>query len=154
MIPLFQIGQVKRELLSYPWRWEINLKAKKIDLCGGPAFDLTIMAFERWGMGGARPIFLTIGDSLLLDKPEYFTKPILGREHHAAWLQTIDHPIANLLASGPELLEELKFWTGQKHEGDCCYTDKADEGCYLCGKAALERWPKTKALIARMEGKV
>lgn len=50
------------------------------------------------------------------------------------------------------LLDELKFWFGERHEGECQYTDKADEGCYLCRNAEVLRLPKTKRLIAQMEG--
>lgn len=50
-----------------------------------------------------------------------------------------------------ELLDELKFWAGNKHKGDCSYTDKADEGCYLCRDAERLRWPKTVKIIAKAE---
>lgn len=34
----------------------------------------------------------------------------------------------------------LKFVNGPKHEGQCAYTDKVDEGCYLCREAENNNW--------------
>ncbi len=37
-----------------PWRWELSMQSKRLHLVGGrPQFDLTVMDFTRWGMGGA-----------------------------------------------------------------------------------------------------
>ena len=44
-------------------------------------------------------------------------------------------------------LMELQFWTGAKHEGACEFSDKSDEGCWLCAKAERERWPQTKSIL-------
>lgn len=91
-----------------PWRWEVNLKSKRVELCGGkPQFDLTVLNFSRWGMNGAKVEFLQRCKSGMLIEPcEKFAVPIPGREHHADWCQTINHPDANLIASAPDLLAE------------------------------------------------
>lgn len=89
-----------------PWRWEINLKSKQIQLCGGrPKFDHTVMDFVRWGMTGAAPRFLfKPGGHLLLDHCSKVATIVPGREHHASWFQTLNHPDANLIAAAPDLL--------------------------------------------------
>jgi hypothetical protein len=41
-----------------PWRWEVNLTSRVIDLVGGkPTYDMTVMDFVRWGMTSAQPRF-------------------------------------------------------------------------------------------------
>lgn len=93
-----------------PWRWEVNMKGKSIQLCGGhPLFDLTVMDFVRWGMAGAKPrVMAEDGSQLFLHDAEQFRKPIEGREHHASWFQGINHPDMNLIAAAPEMYEALK----------------------------------------------
>jgi hypothetical protein len=66
------------------------------------------MDFARWGMNGARPRVLDFSDMMLLREAEDFRVPIPGHEHHAHWLQGINHPDMNLIAAAPELLEALK----------------------------------------------
>lgn len=103
-----------------PWRWEFNEKHKTVSITGGrPTFDLTVMDFERWGMGGAVPRFRdTEHDGMnvmhrLCDRKDWFA-PYAGREHHASWHANVIHPDArrivacvNACAGVPtELLEE------------------------------------------------
>lgn len=91
-----------------PWRWEINKESKRIQLTGGDMpFDLTIMAFERWGMNSAQPTFLKVAESnhMLIEKAVSFAAIVSGREHHSNWFQTINHPDANLIAASPDLLQ-------------------------------------------------
>lgn len=93
-----------------PWRWEINVKSKRVQLSGGPPrsgfgrFDLTVMSFARWGMNGASPVFWhwdgNVGDPKMADE---LAKPVAGREHHAAWFQDLDHPDARLIAQAPDM---------------------------------------------------
>jgi hypothetical protein len=94
-----------------PWRWEVSLKSKSIQLCGGrPRFDLTVMDFVRWGMGGARPRFLKPSEhiGMLMTDAEEFAVHVEGREHHADWFQSLDHPDAHLIAAAPDLYEAAK----------------------------------------------
>lgn len=81
------------------WRWEINLENKRLHLVGGPyrEFDLTIMDFDRWGMGGA---VATLRDTSvdgmnimhrLPDRKDWIA-PFPGRAHHANWCQQVTHP--------------------------------------------------------------
>jgi len=86
-----------------PWRWELNPKSKCVRLCGGkPRFDLTVMDFVRWGIGGAAPRFV----SGLLTRCDTMGVIVPGREHHAAWFQGLSHPDADLIARAPDLLAE------------------------------------------------
>lgn len=92
-----------------PWRWEINLKSRSIDLVGGrPRFDMHLLTFQRWGMTGATPAFISLDPMKLITKAEAFAVPIVGREHHASWCQTLDHPDANLIAAAPDLYAALE----------------------------------------------
>lgn len=95
-----------------PWRWEVNEKHKSMQLVGGvPKYDLTIMDFERWGMHGAAPMLReTEEDGMnIMRRCTVFAVPVAGREHHAHWFKTIDHPDARLMASAPDLLEALEM---------------------------------------------
>ncbi|MBF0260400.1 MAG: hypothetical protein HQL97_01010 [Magnetococcales bacterium] len=93
-----------------PWRWEVNEKTKEIVLVGGvPRFDINVMDFARWGMGGACPRFRDPLQSGMVmarvcDKAEWI-QPVKGREHHRHWLATVSHPDALLIAAAPDLLE-------------------------------------------------
>lgn len=110
-------AQAKRENAKHtpgPWRWEFNAEHKSVHLCGGrPMFDLTVMDFYRWGMGGAVPRFRdTAEDGMnlmdrLCDKVEWIA-PEPGREHHKSWHQLVTHPDARLMAAAPDLLAALQ----------------------------------------------
>ncbi len=97
-----------------PWRWEFNQKHKSMTLVGGkPQFDLTIMDFARWGMGGAVAVMRdTAHDGFnimhrVCDRPDWIT-PFENRKHHADWCSSIIHPDMRLMAAAPDLLEALK----------------------------------------------
>lgn len=107
-----------------PWRWEINATSKSVHLVGGrPQFDLTVMDFDRWGMGGATiRLRDPAHDGLQLlhkvhERPDWIA-PIAGREHHANWCATIVHPDARLIAAAPELLAHLKIVAFHLRRGD------------------------------------
>lgn len=90
-----------------PWRWEINIKGHRLQLCGGiPRFDKTVLDFGRWGMGSATARFRT--EINLMSPAKDFAEVVQGREHHAEWFQTINHPDARLIAAAPDLLESCK----------------------------------------------
>lgn len=102
-----------------PWRWEVNLKSKQIILAGGsPRYDLDVMDFVRWGMGGARPRLLKRWDRdglMLMENADTFATVVAGREHHASWFQTLAHPDARLIAAAPgmyALLDESQNFIG------------------------------------------
>lgn len=92
-----------------PWRWEVNLKHQKVELCGGkPQYDKTVMAFARWGMRGAAPEFIhDDGDYPKLTRCDDLTEIVAGREHHKDWFRNIDNADARLIAAAPCLLEAL-----------------------------------------------
>ena len=95
-----------------PWRWEVNAHSKVIQLCGGARpYDETVMAFSRWGMSGATPLFLgqTAGRNYkTLERAVSFAVTVPGREHHSSWFADIAQPDARLIAAAPELYEALK----------------------------------------------
>ncbi len=115
-----------------PWRWELNLKFKQLRLCGGrPRYDLTVMDFVRWGMGGAAPRLRRMSEPMLniMTKVQEFARIVAGREHHAEWFQDVDHPDMRLIAAAPDLLgacekmkevalEQMGFRTYSKCEQD------------------------------------
>ncbi len=98
-----------------PWRWEISLSAKQVELCGGPpksgfgAYDHAVMSFKRWGMGGAAPVFWSWDGHLGTPKrADELAVPVEGREHHAAWFRRIDNPNAAFIAAAnPATVLEL-----------------------------------------------
>jgi hypothetical protein len=44
---------------------------------------------------------------MLLENAPTFGKNVPGRDHHADWFQTIDHPDAHLIAAAPTLFAAL-----------------------------------------------
>lgn len=102
---------MKQQYTPGPWRWEFNEKSKDINLVGGKTiYDLTVMDFVRYGMGGAQPRFnIDHGQDLqLMHKASEMGVIVKGREHHANWFKDINHPDAKLISSAPELLEALQ----------------------------------------------
>lgn len=101
-----------------PWRWEINLSSRQLQLCGGDpkggfgAYDHTVMDFVRWGMSGAQPRFLDAKKTLLTEASTY-AEVVEGREHHKAWFQTLSHPDARLIAASPCLFKACKEIDGE-----------------------------------------
>ena len=93
-----------------PWRWEINLRSKCLQLVGGkPRFDLTVMDFVRWGMSGASiRLREDVEHMNIMHRVERWAKPVPGREHHAEWFQDIDHPDARLLAAAPGMAARIE----------------------------------------------
>ena len=93
-----------------PWRFEVNEKAKTVNLCGGRVrHDLTVIDFVRWGMSQCQPRFRDDVDDLnIMKKATEFTVPIEGREHHATWCKAINHPDALLIESAPDLLDSVE----------------------------------------------
>lgn len=127
-----------------PWRWEFNANHKSVHLVGGlPTYDLTVMDFARWGMGGAVPRFRDTAEDgfnlmdRLCDKPEWIA-PEPGREHHKRWYQMVTHPDARLMEAAPDLLDALK-----------AICDEQDE---RQGYASCKAYDKARAAIAKAEG--
>lgn len=92
-----------------PWRWELSEKSREARLCGAAGYDLTVVDFVRWGMGGAAPRFRTADGMALniMHRADEFAVVVPGREHHAEWFKGVEHPDARLIAAAPELLEAL-----------------------------------------------
>lgn len=92
-----------------PWRWELNLTSRVVQLCGGrPRFDKIVMDFKRWGMGSAAPRFQNPEHPhRLMTRADEFAVPVDGREHHYQWFQDIDQPDARLIAAAPDLYAAL-----------------------------------------------
>jgi hypothetical protein len=58
-------------------------------------------------MNGAAPTF--IDHRLIMHRADSNLAVVEGREHHASWFKTIDHPDAWLIAAAPCLLHALKL---------------------------------------------
>lgn len=88
-----------------PWEWNVNLKSKSVELRGHPRrMRETVMGFDRWGMNLAQPLFNV--DGLLVDVSE-LAAIVPGREHHADWFRTIEHPDADFIAASREAIPAL-----------------------------------------------
>lgn len=101
--------QTLRDLMAAatpgPWSWNVNLKSKSLMLEGHPRRGReTVMAFARWGISGAQPLFCT--DGLLVPASE-LTETVPGREHHESWFRTIRHRDADLICAAVNALPEL-----------------------------------------------
>ena len=126
-----------------PWRWELNEKSKQLQLCGGvPRFDLTVMDFERWGMDSAIVRFRADVDGMnLMHHARDFAVVAAGREHHAEWFKTLNHPDANLIAACPDLLAALQrslSWctaAGMDGSGDCIEPEWCEQARAAIAKA-------------------
>lgn len=97
-----------------PWRWEFNRKHKSMTLVGGkPQFDLTIMDFARWGMGGAVAVMRDTAHEgfnimhRVCDRADWIA-PFPGRAHHADWCSGLSHPDLRLIEAAPDLLTALQ----------------------------------------------
>jgi len=97
-----------------PWRWEFSQQNRQLQLVGGrPQFDLTIIDFARWGMGGATMRLRdTAHDGMNLmyrvhERQDWIT-PEPGRKHHKHWHQLLTHPDAQLIEAAPGLLKALQ----------------------------------------------
>lgn len=104
-----------------PWRWEFNASSKDVSLVGGRVrYDVTVMDFTRWGMGGAVPRFVEPTDipnglqllHKLSDRKDWIA-PFPDREHHADWCAQVTHPDARWMQeAAPDritrLLDELQ----------------------------------------------
>lgn len=119
-----------------PWRWELNMKSKQVQLSGGnPKYDLTVMDFARWGMGGAAPRFREDVDRMnIMHRCEKWAIPQSGREHHARWFQILDHPDSLLIQAAPDLFHALWFEKQAKerannHANECSYAGCDFKGC-------------------------
>lgn len=98
-----------------PWRFEFNAEHRSVHLVGGrPRFDLSIMDFCRWGMGGATMLLRdTAHDGMnimhkLHERPDWIA-PEPGREHHKSWFQRVTHPDILLIEAAPDLLAALNL---------------------------------------------
>lgn len=99
-----------------PWRWEIDRAHKHVALVGGrPTYDKTVMSFERWGVRSAVPVFNSACTDSLGWNTLYrvssrldWIEPIPGREHHAHWCASINHPDAKLIERAPEMDAALR----------------------------------------------
>lgn len=128
-----------------PWQWEMNKKTNRVNivsLARLPRFmHETVMDFVRWGMANAAPRLRKASkerpDSVLMHRIEEFGAVVNGREHHADWFLTIDHPDAHLMVAAPELYEALDSLLSvnreMHHESDTVFAAVAK------GEAALAR---------------
>ncbi|MBR8228063.1 hypothetical protein KDX05_07025 [Burkholderia vietnamiensis] len=105
-----------------PWRWEFNRKHKSMQLVGGvPKYDLTVMDFDRWGMGGAVVRLREDIDGMnlmrrLCDRSDWVT-PFPGRDHHADWCAGVTHPDMKLIEAAPDMALVLEMLSAEADAG-------------------------------------
>lgn len=108
-----------RELLAKAtpgtWRWSINPHAKQVRLESEDGPRSIVIDFARWGMNGAQPRFQVDG---LMQDAQDCAVIVEGREHHAKWYQTLEHPDANLIARAPQLLKTLADEVARLRRGE------------------------------------
>lgn len=98
-----QLKQAALKATPGPWRWEFSEKGRHVYLVGGKKrYDLTVMDFVRWGMGGATMRLRDPahdGMQLLyrIHERQDWIAPEPGREHHKNWHQLLTHPDAKLM---------------------------------------------------------
>ena len=97
-----------------PWRWEVNLHAKRLHLVGGePQYDLTIIEPTRWGTHRGTLLIRDTaheGMNLMhkLHERRDWVAPFPGRAHHADWCASVTHPDMRLIEAAPDLLSALQ----------------------------------------------
>lgn len=80
-----------------PWQWNVSLRSKQVYLVGNPKRGCEyVMDFVRYGMDGAAPRFRN-ADCLMVHSKN-LAVAVEGREHHADWYRTIEHPDAEFIA--------------------------------------------------------
>jgi hypothetical protein len=89
------------------WRWLINLKTKHVTLESEDGPRQIIIDFVRWGMNGAQPRFNVDG---LMQDAQDCAAIVEGREHHAAWHQTL-----NKFARGQGVARPRNRQSGRNH---------------------------------------
>jgi hypothetical protein len=124
-----------------PWRWELNLRAKRVELTGDNG-DLTVMDFVRWGMSGAAARFWRwsgkprTGDPKRADE---LATTVPGREHHADWCAELDDSAARLIAAAPDLAREV-----------IALREAARELVRAVERAKLHQYPATQEALATL----
>lgn len=133
-----------------PWFWNVNLKHRSMQIeSSGVPMRETVMDFNRWGMGGARPrLVVNTECGPIMHNADEFAVPVKGREHHADWFRDLDHPDANLIVAlrnaAPALVAELR---AAREALMCCALPLevlAATECDVAGKALA---PETKAAV-------
>lgn len=137
-----------------PWRWELSLNSKHVELCGGPPksgfgkYDLTVMSFARYGMTGAAPVFWDWeGTSGSPRRADALGAVVEGREHHARWFQDVNHPDARLIAAAPDLLAACLRLISVNDE--CVAAVQRGEDLTPLGERFSDTLPAVRAAIAK-----
>lgn len=138
-----------------PWRWELNEKSKEIRLCGGePRFDLTVIDFARWGMDSAVVRFRQdVRGMNIMRHARESAAVVPGREHHAEWFKTLNHPDANLIAASPDLLAVVRAVLGDYEAIQRTRAEPYDDQQRAAMEVLAQRIAQLRAAIATAEGR-
>ena len=91
-----------------PWKWEANPTSRNVTLSDHRG-DYMVVTFRRYGMQDAQPEFWTWcgadGNPTTAAKA---AEPVPGREHHADWHKSVEHPMARVIAQVPVMYAALE----------------------------------------------
>ena len=99
-----------------PWRGEVRPRDRVVELVGGGKrmYDLTVLQPTRWGTNGATVLLQETDKSqprithkLMRERPDW-CPPLPSRKHHAAWIQTVNHPDLLLIQAAPDMLQAMR----------------------------------------------
>lgn len=104
-----------------PWLWKVDLNSRQITLQSEGNMRQIVMDFVRWSNGGAP----RLNKNGLMERGDAFATIVEGREHHASWFQSLDHPDAQLIAAAPTIYKALSEIVDSLEHGEEVSLSKA-----------------------------
>lgn len=86
-------------------------------------------------------------ESVVMEMKSEITRLKVDRTRNMQELASLKSELAESRQEGVRLRSALELVSRKPHEGDCIYTDKSDEGCYLCRDAENKNWKKVYEIL-------
>lgn len=99
---LLEIEERWSKATKGPWHWTLSEIGKQVTLFNSRS--MTVMDFARWGV---RAIPRFRNDKDLMVKADSISEVVVGREHHASWYKSLNHPDAKAIEHAPEDVRKL-----------------------------------------------